>query len=166
MPPIGQELGRKISVKEFGWNKDTILEELFKDKTKDIFLMRVIGVCNDVKAYKSREKGDDGEYMEGFGLRGQFEATGANGETLPGSVCYLPGYITDGVVAAIAAGDGDVDVKIAIDVYARFDSKSATSYIFVGRSLVPQDTSALDALKKLAGDNLKLLPNQVEASKK
>lgn len=154
--PIGQELGRKISVKEFGWNKETILEALIKgDKTKDLFLMRVRGVVTDLKAYKSREKGDEGELLEGFGLRGQFIAQGrdVNGtvtDDLPGSVCYLPGYITDGIVAAMQSGD-DVHVNVYMDIYARYDPKaSATSYVFIGRNLLPQDTTALDKLDQIA----------------
>lgn len=149
----GQELGRKLSARSFGWDKEHIQEAVIKDKENDHFLYRVIGTIGTTKAYKSRQLDPDTkEALEGFGLLGMFEATGSDGTVLTGSTLYLPGYVTDAIVGAIHAGDGEVNVRIAYDVYARYDKESITSYVFIVRSLIAPDTSALDDIKKLMGD--------------
>jgi len=145
---IGTELGRQLSVKSFGWNRSQILEGLMQDKNSDLFLMRVVGIATGVKAFKSRQKNDEGEQMEGFGITGNFEGTGPNGEVVPGGKVYLPGYITDSLVSALS-DDDDVSVNIALDIYARYDETSGTSYVFVGRSLIPQQNDRMDELKRL-----------------
>lgn len=161
--PIGEEMGRKLSVQSFGWTKDKLLEAVIMDKENDHFLMRVFGKATDLRKYTSRTKGDDGQFLEGYGVRGVFECTGSDGEIKQGELVYLPGYITDGIVAAMQSAD-DVEVEIALDVYARWDKDSSTSYIFVARSLTPRDNSAIDAIKKKVGNQA--LPSLPAPAKK
>jgi hypothetical protein len=142
----GEEMGRQLSVKSFGWSKSAILEKLFENKKEDVFLMRVIGSANGTKPYQSRTRGDDGEYLEGHGIIGQFECTGPDGEVKPGNKIYLPGYITEAIVGHLQ-GNPDVSVRCAFDLYARYDEASATSYVFVGRSLIQQESDELKQLK-------------------
>lgn len=143
----GEEMGRALSVKSFGWDKSSILEKIFLDKENDLFLMRVVGVANGTKPYTSRDKGDDGELLEGFGILGDFECTGSSGEILKGSKVYLPGYITEAIVGHLV-GNPDSFVNCAFDLYARFDGKSATSYVYVGRALLSAPNPQTEKLKE------------------
>lgn len=145
--PIGQELGRKLSVQSFGFDKGRILELIMSDKGRDHFLMRAVGTVTDTKAFKSRKLNERGEALEGFGLIGQFECTGPDGEVKTGNPLYLPSYVADAIAGALDAADGDANVDIALDVYVRFDADAATSYVFVVRSLIKADTTAVDRVK-------------------
>jgi hypothetical protein len=161
----GQELTRKISVQTFGWTKDVIQEAVIKEKSKDQFLMRVYGTATSLKPYTSKNKGDDGSTLEGYGIIGDFEAIGPAGESVPGSLLYLPGYITDQIGGALASED-DVAVNIALDIYARYDRASATSYVFVARSHIKRDNPRKEALAKLFdGSPIKALTGPDSKSK-
>jgi len=164
----GEEVGRKLSVKIYGWDKPSIQQATLNNRTSDVWLMRVIGTVTDTRAYKSRAAGSDGQALEGYGLVGDFELIGSPqspkdpGLVRNGNLIYLPGFITDMLVGALG-NEGDINLKIGLDVYARYDQDSATSYVFTARSLLPRDTSKLDEIR----DQIKgmALP-QVEGPKK
>jgi hypothetical protein len=143
---VGTELGNKLSVKSFGWDKTSIQRAVLTGDGSDVFLMRVIGTATGVKEYTARGKGDNGDDLEGYGIRGTFEAQGSDGEVIPAALVYFPGYITDQMADALMSGD-DVTLKVAIDIYARPNEQSATGYVYVGRSLIAQENKALDALR-------------------
>ena len=130
----GQEIGRRLSVGEMGWGKENILKAVLDDTEKQHFLVRFVGVATGVKPYKIKEGDKAGETA--FGIMGQFQGTNADGEVMDGTTLYLPGYINDMVVNALSIDDSVVSVRIAFDVYAQYDAKSATSYVFTGRDLI------------------------------
>lgn len=141
----GGEIGRRISARDMGYSKSRILEMIMGDKGSDHFLFRVVGVASGLKPYRNKQEGDrQGEVM--FGLLGQFEATNADGEVKVGSVCYLPGYVNDMIVAALSMED-TAAVRIAFDVYARFDESAATSYVFTARDLLNAEPQGVAEVK-------------------
>lgn len=144
---IGQELGNKLSVKSFGWDKEVVLEAVIKDKENDIFLVRFGGVATGLRKYKVPEKmiKDDGE-TSGFGLSGQFKGIGSDGQEKVGSVLYLPKYVHEMVEAALTMGDDVVGVRIGFDIYARYDNNSATSYVYVARDILNEGNASVDAV--------------------
>ena len=143
--PVGEEIGRKLTAKDVGWDSTRILEAVLSDKENDVFLYRAIGMATATKRYES-------DISEGFGLVGTFEVTNEKGEVSSGSVLYLPGYVQDMIVAGLhSAGEGAA-VRIGLDVFARFESSAATKYIYVARQLLQTDTSALDAIKAQISD--------------
>ena len=101
---IGQEIGNKLSVKSFGWDKEAILTAVMADKESDVFLCRIGGTATGLRKYRiPQDQQKDGE-DSGFGLSGQFVGiSGATGEELKGSVLYLPKYVHEMVEAALQA---------------------------------------------------------------
>ncbi len=130
----GQEIGRKLSVGEMGWDKEAILKAVLAETGRQHFLARFVGVATGVKPYKIKEGDRAGETA--FGIMGQFQGTNSDGEVMDGTTLYLPGYINDMVVNALSIGDDVVSVRVAFDIYAQYDAKSATSYVFTGRDLI------------------------------
>ena len=146
---IGQEIGNKLSVKSFGWDKESILEAVMKDKENDVFLCRIGGIATGLRKYKVPEAQRKAGEENGFGLSGQFVGVnGATGEELKGSVLYLPRYVHDMVEAALSLGDDVAGVRIGFDIYARYDKSSATSYVFVARDLLNEGNSSVDQVRE------------------
>ena len=146
---IGSEIGRKLSVAEFGWNKPNLQRLTLSDQNAKHFLVRFTGAATAVKPYKDKETGETK-----FGLMGQFEGVDADGVVLSGSVLYLPGYVNDMVVAALSASDDIAAVRIAFDVYAKYDEKSATSYTYVANDLLNTQLTSVAEVK----EQIKSLP--------
>lgn len=143
---IGREIGRKLSVKELGYDKATILETVLADREANHFLGRFVGSVTGLKPYKVKEGDRAGETA--YGLQGMFEATGGNGNTKDGSVLYLPGYVNDAIVSIFAADEDVSSVKIAFDVYARYDADAATSYVFTVHDLLNTGSESVDEVKE------------------
>jgi hypothetical protein len=141
----GQELGRKLSVASFGWKKPAIQKTCLADENADVFLIRVIGVASSLRPYKDKESGETR-----YGAGGQFEATGSDGSVLNGTVLYLPRYVQDGIEAALAMED-TLGVRIAYDVYAKYDEASATSYTFIVRDLLNEGSASVDSVREAIG---------------
>ena len=137
----GMAIGRKISPKDFGFDKATILEMVLANKQAEHALYRVVGIATALKPYKDKESGEIR-----YGLSGQFEATSVHGELKNGSALYLPSYINDMIVAALSL-EGTEAVKIAFDIYAQFDETSATSYVFTGRDLLNAGSTSVEEIK-------------------
>jgi len=142
----------KITARDLGFDKPTIQELVFGNKETLIPLFRVIGVMTDKKSYVDSNSGD-----VGFGLKGQFEATNIhNGETFGAAVCYLPSMAANMVIAAFDMAkeeDPKANVRMAFDVFAKYDAKAATSYVFGVTPLTdPNRIDALAELRTQAGD--------------
>jgi hypothetical protein len=159
---IGQELGNKLSVKSFGWDKEHILEAVMANKDADHFLARFGGVATGLRKYKipegQRKEADDDS---GFGLSGVFNGTGNDGEVKKGSILYLPKYVHEMVEAALSLGDDVAGVRIGFDIYARYDKASATSYVFVARDLLNEPSASLDSVMEAL--NQLPMPSQPKA---
>lgn len=142
MSTIGKEIGRKLSVKELGWDKPAIQQATLNDRENPIHLVRFVGAVTSLKPYKTQ----DGE--TGFGLMGAFEGTSSTGETKDGSVLYLPGYVNDAIVAVFNADESITAIKIAFDVYAKYDADAATSYVFSVNDLLNTGNDTVDEVKE------------------
>lgn len=141
---IGSELGRKLSVKELGFDKETVLKLVLSDTSKKHFLVRFVGVATGLKPYKIKEGENAGQTA--YGLMGTFE--GDTGEVAKaGTVLYLPGYAQDMVANALSIGE-DVQVRIAFDVYAKYDKDAATSYVFTVHDLLNNKDANVEAVKE------------------
>lgn len=139
-PAIGEEIGRKLSVKELGWSKAAIQKAVLNDQNAEVFLARFVGLATGTKEFRNQE----GEV--GFGLIGNFEGTSADGEQKAGTVLYLPGYVQDQIVSVLHSNE-DVGVQIGVDVYAHYEEDAATSYVFTARNLIKIENPALEAVK-------------------
>jgi hypothetical protein len=149
----GQSLDKKLSVKGLGWDKATILKTVLEDQASEHFLARIVGTATQPRPYKIKEGERAGEIA--FGLMGQFEGTnGSTGETITSAVCYLPEYATEMVLGALGAGEDVSAVRIAFDIYAKYDEKAVTSYVFSVRDLLNQGAAGVDEVK----DMIKALP--------
>lgn len=152
MATIGKEIGRKLSVKELGFDKGSILALVIANQTENHFLARFVGVVTGLKPYKIKEGERAGEMA--FGLLGQFEGSNSDGESKDGSTLYLPGYVNDGIVAIFQADETVSAVQIAYDVYAKFDADAATSYVFTVNDLLNTGSQSVAEVK----ESIKALP--------
>jgi hypothetical protein len=143
---IGKEIGRKLSVKELGWDKAAILKTVLSNQEEKHHLARFVGVVTGLKPYKIKEGDKAGEVA--FGLMGQFEGSNADGESKEGSTLYLPGYVNDAIVSIFSADSDVTSVKIAFDVYASYDADAATSYVFTVNDLLNQGSQSVDEVKE------------------
>lgn len=142
---IGKEIGRKLSVKELGFDKKSILAHVLANTQENHFLARFVGVVTGLKPYKIKEGDRAGELA--FGLMGQFEGNNADGEAKDGSVLYLPGYVNDAIVSIFQADETVSSVRIAYDVYAKYDEDAATSYVFTVNDLLNVGSQSVDEVK-------------------
>lgn len=146
--PIGRTIAKKLSVSGLGWNKENILTLVMADKSSEHFLARFMGTATQPKPYRIKEGDRNGE--TGFGLIGQFQGVnGQTGEEITSAVCYLPEYATEMVLGALGSADDIVSVNIAFDIYARFDTKSATSYVFEVRDLLNAPNAGVETVKSM-----------------
>ncbi len=132
MSYTGKEIGRRLSVGEF-YAKDDIQAKVLADRETPHFLARFVGIAEGLIEYTTRTRGDDGEFLSGYGLIGEFEGQSADGEVKNGGTLYLPGYVQNRYIAALKGGADSVE--IAIDVFAMHDNKAATSYVFTAYTL-------------------------------
>lgn len=135
---IGKEIGKKLSVASLGYDKPAILALVIANQTAPHFLARFVGTARGLRPYKDQQSGETR-----FGLIGEFRGTGANGETLDGSVLYLPSYVNDMLVAAFG-GEDVTAIRIGFDVYAEYNEKSATSYSFTVNDLLNESSPGVD----------------------
>lgn len=144
----GELVGGKISAGSLGFDKKVLQKLCLDDTDGEHFIFRVIGMATDTQAYQIKAKpGEDAQ--EGFGLLGTFEATDRNGVVTNGTTLYLPRVAQNLGVSAVHSGS---NIELAMDVYAKYDEDSATSYVFLVRSLIAPDTSAVDNIKKMLGN--------------
>jgi hypothetical protein len=142
------QLLRKISAKTMGWEKSAIQEKCIVDKKNPHLLYRVVGIASGTRSGKS--KFDDREDAQDWvALLGSFQGTSnLTGEVFRAGVCFMPNYVVDAVAGQLV---GDVEsVKFAYDIYAKYDEKSATSYVFLAEPLMEVATD--DPLAALSTD--------------
>lgn len=150
--PVGQALEKKLSIKGLGFDKKTILQRVLTNEQAEHALARIVGVAIQPRPYRIKEGERAGEIA--FGLMGQFEGTNLDtGETMTSAVCYLPEYATEMVLGALTLEDVD-SVRIAFDIYAKYDENAATSYVFSVRDLLNQGSQCVDEVKEM----IKALP--------
>lgn len=149
---FGREVGTKLSVKSFGFDKEKILELVSKDKNVEVPLVRFTGVATGLRKYKIPANMVKDGVDEGFGLSGEFEGQSVDGEIKSGSVLYLSRGAHDMVEAALSLSDDVLAVKIAFDVYARYDKDAATFYVYVTRDVLNSGSSSVDAIKEAIKD--------------
>ena len=140
----GMEIGRRISPKEMGFDKEAILKLVLSDTAMEFALYRVVGIATSLKPYKDKTDSGNGEIK--FGLMGQFEATSVDGEVKNGSALYLPSYVNDMVVSALSI-EGTEAVRLAFDIYAKYEKSAATSYVFVARDLLNAGGQSVEEIK-------------------
>jgi hypothetical protein len=149
---IGTEVGRRLSVKELGFDKASILKLVLANELEQHFLARFVGQATGIRPYKIKEGDRAGEIA--FGLLGMFEGTNSDGEVKGGSVLYLPGYVNDMIVAVLQSSEDVASVRIAFDVYAKYDADAATSYVFTANDLLNTGSVSVDEIK----ESIKALP--------
>lgn len=140
----GMEIGRRISPKEMGFDKEAILKLVLSDTDSEHALYRVVGIATSLKPYKDKTENGIGDVK--FGLMGQFEATSVDGEVKNGSALYLPGYVNDMIVAALSM-EGTEAVRLAFDIYAKYEKSAATSYVFTARDLLNAGATSVQEIK-------------------
>lgn len=140
----GMEIGRRISPKEMGYDKETLLKLVLSNTAVEHALYRVVGIATSLKPYKDKTENGNGETK--FGLMGQFEATSVDGEIKTGSSLYLPTYVNDMIVAALSM-EGTEAVRLAFDVYVKYEKDAATSYTYIARDLLNAGSQSVDEIK-------------------
>lgn len=139
---------KKITAKSLGFNKGKVQELCITDKETQHPLYRVVGIANGTKS----GEGDNGPWV---GLTGMFQATNIEtGEIFSSAVCFLPRYIMEIYVGGLNL-EGVESVNVGVDVYAKYDEGSATSYEYIGELYTQGDASAVQAL----ADSLPPLPS-------
>lgn len=137
---------RKISTRTVLGSKDEdvkgmILEKVMKDKTKDHPLLRVWGVATRYKPGNS----DFGAFLK---FNGQFRALNIEtGAVYRSAALLLPKFLEDELAGALGSMDAPKPSEFAIEIGAKYDKTSATSYVFTANSLV--ETSESDQMKQL-----------------
>lgn len=144
--PVGRQLPRKLTIKELGWDKGNIQAAVLADREARIFLARFVGVASALKPYRVKAEGDrNGEIA--YGLVGEFEGTNHDGEVKIGAVLYLPGYVNEMIAAVLSSNPDASGVRVAYDVYARFDEAAATSYVFDVFDLINVEMDSVKEVK-------------------
>jgi len=143
---VGRQLPRKLTIKEFGFDKPTLQKLVLSDQASRHFLARFVGVASALKPYRIKAEGErNGEIA--YGLVGEFEGTSADGESRHGAVLYLPGYVNEMIAAVLQSSEDVAGVRVAYDVYARYDEAAATSYVFDVFDLINVSSQGVDEVK-------------------
>jgi hypothetical protein len=150
---FGKAVGGKLSVATFGFDKERILEIVSQDKTKEWPLVRFTGVATGLRKYKKPDKMvKPGESAEGYGLSGDFEGESIDGQIESGNVLYLSAGAHAMVEAALSMSEDVLGVRIAFDVYAKYDKDAATFYVYVTRDVLNEGGQSVAAIKEAIKD--------------
>lgn len=125
------QLVRKISPATVFGGKEEILKLVVNDQGKTHELFQVYGIANGTRTGQNKfDDAKEGERDSGWtALLGQFRATNLiTGEVFDSGVCFMPNYVTDAVAGKL--GPDTDGVEFAFTITAKFDGKSATSYIY------------------------------------
>jgi len=143
-------MNKKLSVKTLGFDKETILDLIMKDKSKSHELAVFYGQMTRLK--KGEMQTPDGEVRAFIGLRGIFKGVNLIDKTEgASSVCYLPDVALDLIQGQWSEGER---VEFAVKIFARYDKVSATSYVFEAEFLTEVSNEPLSALEKLVHDKV------------
>lgn len=145
---FGREVGTKLSVKSFGFDKAKVLETVLTDKEAEFPLVRFVGIATGLRKYKIPANQVKDGVDEGYGLSGDFTGQSIDGEVKAGNVLYLNRAVTDMVASQMELNDDVAGIKIAFDVYAKYNVDAATSYVYVTRDVLNESSPNLDAMLK------------------
>lgn len=140
---------KKISMRTIGISRTDILDKVMKDKNSVHTLALVLGIAGGKKRHSRTN--EHGELQEDFGFTGQFKATNLEtGEEYTAAVCYLPGAAKDILDGVLSTTENVSGVEFIFKIQARYDEKSATSYVYEVETVVKQENAQLARLENLA----------------
>lgn len=111
-----------------------------KKDDKPIFISRVSGVIEKVKAFEDRKGKEQTVFI------GDFIVQGADGKKYSSDKLYLFKQLEEKLSGTFTAS-GDKAVEFSYDVYAGYDEKSVTRYAYAAESVIKTATS--DRMAKL-----------------
>lgn len=128
------QLVKRLATRTIFGSKADIQKLVLDDQKNNIHLYRIFGQATGYVSGKSKFQNPDGsDQADWIGIAGDFEAMNAvTGECFQGVIAFLPTYIVQPIVEAVKNPEIDA-VNIAFDVFAQYDSTSATSYIYLAR---------------------------------
>lgn len=108
-----------------------------RDVKKDsppLFMCRLTGVLESVKSFEDRTGTMKTVFV------GDFFATGADGKLYQSEKMYVFKQLEEKLAGAWKSG-GELAQEFSYDVFALFDEKSATRYVYQARPCVPTATN-------------------------
>ncbi len=147
---IGKTVGEKLSCRSFV-GSEQIMAACLAKQDEEHFVGRFSGIATGLKPYQNTFKRDENDNDKQYGLVGVFQATGWDGTVKEGNVLYLPANAHALVEAALTMGDVD-GVKIAYDIYAGYNPKSATKYSFIVRDILQEENPTVAAIAEQIKD--------------
>ena len=147
---IGKTVGEKLSCRSFV-GPEQIMAACLSKQDDEHFVGRFTGIASGLKPYQNAYKRDENDTDKLFGLVGVFQATGWDGTVKEGNVLYLPSNAHALVEAALTMGDVE-GVKIAYDIYAVYNAKSATKYSFIVRDILQEENPTVAAIAEQIAD--------------
>lgn len=148
---------KKISTRTVFGPKADVLKLVLDDQANNMFLYRVYGQARGYVSGTSRFSDRD-EPSGWTALAGEFEAVNRDGEMFNAAICFLPQYVTGPMVEALKA-EGNDGVEFGFDIFAKYDEKAATSYIYLAEPLRKAgDISPLETMRT----GFKALPGTIE----
>ena len=137
---------KKISTRTVFGVKADVLKLVLADQKTNQFLFRVYGEAMGHVSGSSRFTDKD-EPSNWTALAGEFEAINRDGEVFNAAICFLPAYVTGPIVERLKE-EGISKVLFGFDIYAAFDEKAATSYVYLAEPLRKADeVSPLDGMR-------------------
>lgn len=126
---------KKLSTRTVFGSKADVLKLIVNDDKEPTnrFMYRIFGQARGYVSGSSRFQDKD-EPSNWTALAGEFEAVNADGEVFMAAICFLPAYVTGPIVEALKQ-EGGGSVEFGFDIYARYDSQAATSYIYLAEPL-------------------------------
>lgn len=148
-------LVKKISTRTVFGTKADVQKLVLEDQKSNHFLYRVYGEARGFVTGTSKFSDKD-EPSEWQALAGEFEAVNNDGEVFDAAVCFLPAYVIGPIVERLKQ-EGVENVTFGFDIYAQYDEKAATSYIYLCEPLRRAgEEAAIDKMR----EGLKPLPGK------
>lgn len=114
------KLLKKISIRDLNGFKTGDVKKLVKDAAGEVFVARIIGSARKVIIGTSTF----GDYYE---FSGDFRGFNIAGVEHAGGKCYLPEPV-DALLAGALAGEGNVAVDFAYDIFVVEDTKTEVGF--------------------------------------
>ena len=124
---------KKISTRTVFGGKTEVQKLVLEDQSANHFLYRVYGEARGYVSGSSKFSDKD-EPSEWQAIAGDFEAVNADGEIFGGAICFLPNYVIGPIIERLKM-EGVESVQFGFDIFARYDEKAATSYIYLAEML-------------------------------
>lgn len=141
------QLLKKISTRTVFGAKADVQKLVLDDQNSNHLLYRVYGEARGFVSGSSKFADKD-EASGWQALAGEFEAVNRNGEVFNAAICFLPAYVIGPIVEKLK-DDSDAIVTFGFDIYAKYDEKAATSYVYLAEPLRRKgETSPLDLMRE------------------